>query len=182
MDIESREKLNSSNIKSVSPPAALLPALTWTQTSMTPGEAALFRAHTEGAEVCSEIWRDARNRRVAASVFARIPPTSRECELYSGGEVPLSEFSFEGDRLYLTSSYDASVANTYACDYGWVLIIRVPAGARLLPLDEVSVHGDREREVVLPSDCRLVPRIKRKTRSPCASTLPLLEIECDLCF
>ena len=138
-------------------PRALREVLDWIeQGGLSEEDKNLLRRHTHDVGVWSA---DSNARRRIEAVFERVPPIKHGLDLYSGGEVIYNRFDFSGakHRPYLTSSYDPVVANKYAESYGWMMTIHVPAGQKVLPLDTISVHGNSEREVLLPPQTKLVP-------------------------
>lgn len=142
----------------------------WVNTMLTDEEVGLLREHTVnpavwtdpcGSEPCAPMCPCAQTR--LDNILSRVPPTTTDIVLYSGGEVPLGDFIFSMGPLnlpYFTSSYDRTVAEKYArmsqnprC--ASLFVLRVPAGSKIVCLDTVSAHGNEEREVFLSGQATL---------------------------
>ena len=124
--------------------------LRWTAVYLSAAERSLLAEHTRNPGV----WTPETMASLAA-ILARIPPTEAELELYSGAEHAELVFGRPMNLPYFTSSYDRGVALRYAAAYKCLLTLRVPAGSKVVFLDDLSVHGHAEAEVLLSGDAVL---------------------------
>jgi hypothetical protein len=114
---------------------------------LTQSEKHLLTTHTTDPSV----WKNKKNIEILQKILTRIPTTQEEITLYSGAEIPISQYIF-GSPLnlnYFTSSYCLNVAEKYAQMYKCLFILTVPKGSKIICLDKLSAHGDSEHEVLL---------------------------------
>jgi len=130
----------------------------WTSVHLTELEKNLLREHTYNPA----IWIDQVNQQILTDIFKRIPTIEHDIILYSGAETSLKNYKFNEHGLplkYFTSSYNIQVAQKYtkmqdskdAC----LFILHVTQGSKIICLDQISVHGKAEHEVLLNSNAML---------------------------
>jgi len=128
--------------------------LNWQKDNLTENEKILLTTHTTNTNV----WNNPDNMQIAQNIFSRIEKTPHDIILYSGAEIPIDQFTF-GSPLnlkYFTSSYNRHVAEKYAKmltkDKACLFILTIPTGSQIICLDNLSVHGNSEHEVLLNCD------------------------------
>ncbi len=129
--------------------------LEWTLQHLTAEQSSLLTKHTHDTSV----WNSSENQDILTNILNQIPGTSVDINLYSGAEHALSTYNFYVplNLEYFTSSYDWNVAVKYTnmLKSGGLFVLHIPKGSKILCLDNLSIHGSAEHEVLLSGNARL---------------------------